>query len=98
MYSTVMPGFCFSNALRPSSMFCFSSAEPQAILVSLAVCPPAAGAAAAGWLAGFVASAAGLVGSAAGLGASAAGLGASAGLAGALVGVGAGGAPQAARR
>src|SRR5262245_8665927 len=49
MYSTVMPALAFSNALRPSSMFCFSSAEPQAILVSFTGWPDVAGAAAAGF-------------------------------------------------
>src|SRR5581483_4973431 len=83
MYSTVTPGVCFSNVRSPSSMFCFSSALPQAILVSFTVWPGAAGAAAAGALVGAAAAgaAAGLVGSAA------TGLGASVGLAGAGAGV-----------
>src|SRR5581483_3445025 len=107
MYSTVTPGVCFSNVRSPSSMFCFSSALPQAILVSFTVWPEAAGAAAAGALVGAAAgavvaaagaAAAGLVGSAA------AGLGASVGLAGAGAGVAVGAvggpwvAPQAASK
>src|SRR6476646_8518996 len=110
MYSTVTPGFCFSNALRPSSMFCFSSAEPQAILVSLTGWPEVAGAAAAGLAAvvGAGAAAGAVVGAGAaaaaaavvGAGAAAAGFVGSgltaAGLAGAVVAVGAGGEPQAA--
>src|SRR5581483_6302535 len=109
MYSTVTPGVCFSNVRSPSSMFCFSSALPQAILVSFTVWPGAAGAAAAGALVGAAAAGA-LVGAAAGaaaaglVGSAATGLGASVGLAGAGAGVAVGAvggpwvAPQAASK